>query len=89
MASLGLARQWDNLGLDLFAIADMDRGRWGTPRGWPPFAVRDGERALWEVYSRARASTGSMRAAERAGIKPKTIPIRLAEAMASRIDCVE
>ncbi len=37
-------------------------------------------------YSRASACTGSSRAAERAGMKPKTTPIRLDEMIAAAID---
>ena len=76
MASLGLPRGRNNLALEICRqIAATDRGRWGTA---PPF-----------IYSRASASTGSSRAADRAGMKPNTTPIRLADAIASTIDSAE
>ena len=40
-------------------------------------------------YSRASASTGSSRAAERAGMKPNTTPIRLADRIATTMDSLE
>ncbi len=50
----------------------------------------DGEKNKTSApYSRASASTGSIRAAERAGMKPKITPIRLAEAIATMIDSAE
>lgn len=84
MASLGLPGERDNLCGTFVANC--------ASRSWPmgnAVVPPRGKATANSRYSRASASTGSSRAAERAGMKPKITPIRLAEAMASTIDSGE
>ncbi len=71
--------------LRLWIVADGQR----CHASWAARAQRPPNQEGVAHHSRASASTGSSLAAERAGMKPKITPIRLAEAMASMIDSAE